>query len=153
MRWGRWLLISLAVVVVGVGLSSGGRALERSPTFCVSCHEMERPGKGWTVSGAEEDHPNCIMCHSGPGPLGVLEAQMRGLEMIVAHFVDSEEDLRGPFKAKVPDRFCTQCHDPKKIEPPHKKLPMTGKACKDCHRHREDWEFEGEVRGTNAEES
>jgi hypothetical protein len=143
----RRLAVRLAVVaVLGVALSAGGRALEKSPTFCVSCHEMERPGKGWDVSGAKEDHPNCIMCHSGPGPLGVLEAQTRGLGMIVAHFVKSEEDLKGPFKAKAPDRFCTQCHEPKKIEGPHKKFPTEGKACRDCHKHREDWEFNGELR-------
>jgi hypothetical protein len=146
MRWARWAAISLGVVIAGVGVSAGGRALERSPTFCVSCHEMERPGKGWKASEAAEDHPNCIMCHSGPGPFGVVEAQMRGLGMIVEHFVESEEELRGPFKAKVPDRFCTQCHDPMEIEPPHKKLSTQGKACRDCHKHREDWDFAGEVR-------
>jgi hypothetical protein len=149
MRW-RWALIPAAVVLIGVGLSTGGRALERSPTFCVSCHEMERPGKGWEVSGAKEDHPDCIMCHSGPGPLGVLESQMRGLKMIALHFLDDDEQLKGPFKAKAPDRFCTQCHDPVKIEPPHQKLPMAGKDCKACHKHREDWEFAGEVRESDA---
>jgi len=145
-RWARWAAIGVGVLIAGVGLSTAGRALERSPAFCVSCHEMERPGKGWKASNAAEDHPDCIMCHSGPGPLGVVEAQMRGLGMIVEHFVESEEKLRGPFKAKVPDRFCTQCHEPMKIEAPHKKLPMQGKACRDCHKHREDWDFEGEVR-------
>lgn len=145
-RWPRWVAIPLAALIIGAVLSTGGRALESSPTFCVSCHEMERPGKGWKKSEASEDHPNCIMCHSGPGPFGVVEAQMRGLGMIVAHFVDSEEDLRGPFKAKVPDRFCTQCHDRAKIEPPHRKLRTEGKGCRDCHKHREDWEFAGEVR-------
>lgn len=140
------MLIPAAAVVIGATLSAGGRALERRPAFCTSCHEMKRPGKGWEVSGAKNDHPDCIMCHSGPGPWGVVEAQMRGLEMVVAHFVESEEELRGPFKATVPDRFCTQCHDPMKIAPPHQKLPMAGRVCKDCHKHREDWEFEGEVR-------
>jgi hypothetical protein len=143
---------ALAVAaLIGVGLSAGGRALERSPTFCVSCHEMERPGKGWKVSGASEHHPNCIMCHSGPGPLGVLEAQARGLGMLVEHFVESEEKLKGPFKAKVPDRFCTQCHEPIKIEAPHQKFPRQGKVCRDCHKHREDWEFNGEVREHDAD--
>jgi hypothetical protein len=145
MRW-RWVLIPAIAVLIGVGLSTGGRALERKPSFCLSCHEMERPGKGWEVSGAKEDHQDCIMCHSGPGPLGVVEAQVRGLQMIVAHFVKSEEDLKGPFKSKMPERFCTQCHDPVKIEGPHRKLPMEGRECRDCHKHSEDWEFHGEVR-------
>lgn len=150
MKWG-WLTVSAAVVLSGVGVSAGGRALEHSPRFCVSCHEMERPGKGWTVSGAEANHPNCIMCHSGPGPSGVVESQMRGLTMIALHFLNDEDQLKGPFTAKVPDRFCTACHDPVKIEPPHKKLPMAGKACKHCHKHREDWEFTGEIRESDGE--
>ncbi len=149
MRW-RWALIPAAGVLIGLGLSTGGRALEHSPTFCVSCHEMERPGKGWEVSGTKDNHADCIMCHSGPGPLGVLESQMRGLTMIALHFLDDEDQLTGPFTAKVPDRFCTQCHDPVKIEPPHKKLPMAGKACKNCHKHQEDWEFAGEIRESEA---
>jgi nitrate/TMAO reductase-like tetraheme cytochrome c subunit len=145
-----WRVVGgLAVAaLVGVALSAGGRILERSPTFCVSCHEMERPGKGWKASGASEHHPDCIMCHSGPGPFGVLEAQTRGLGMLVEHFVESEEKLKGPFKAKVPDRFCTQCHEPMKIEAPHKKFSTEGKACRDCHKHREDWEFNGELRAS-----
>jgi cytochrome c-type protein NapC len=145
MRW-RWAVIVPVAVVIGIGLSTGGRALERSPAFCASCHEMERPDKGWKDSGASADHPNCIMCHSGPGPLGVVESQMRGLKMLALHFLDDEEDLKGPFKAKVPDRFCVPCHDRAVIESPHRKLPMAGRACRDCHKHREDWEFAGEVR-------
>ena len=151
MRWARWAAIGVGVLIAGVGFSTAGRALERSPAFCVSCHEMERPGKGWKVSDAAADHPNCIMCHSGPGPFGVVESQMRGLGMIVEHFVESEKELRGPFKAKVPDRFCVQCHDRAKIESPHKKLPTQGKACRDCHKHRDGWDFAGEVRESNGD--
>jgi hypothetical protein len=37
-----------------------------------------------------------------------------------------------------------------KIEAPHKKFSTVGKACRDCHKHREDWEFQGEIRGSGA---
>ncbi|MEO5657818.1 MAG: cytochrome C [Nitrospiria bacterium] len=141
-----WIVIPLVVFLAGVGISAGGRALERSPAFCASCHEMERPDKGWKDSGASLNHPNCIMCHSGPGPFGVVEAQMRGLRMVAAHFLLSEEKLKGPFKAKVPDPFCVQCHARAVIEPPHRRFPTQGKACRDCHKHGDHWEFAGEVR-------
>lgn len=43
---------------------AGGRAPEKQPTFCASCHESQEYYDLWLRSGAAKDHPNCIECHN-----------------------------------------------------------------------------------------
>ena len=128
----------------------GARYLEHQPGFCNSCHEMNRPHAGWVASGASQHHPDCIQCHSGPGITGVVEAELRGVGQLIAHFSDSEKELQGPFKYKVPREFCTQCHSMEKpqVKAAHTRFQekMEGRPCGTCHKHQEGWEFAGEIR-------
>src|ERR1700693_965174 len=144
----RWFLGSIALLGVAVIRASGGRYLETKSGFCNSCHEMNRPYDGWRSSGAERSHQNCIICHSGPGISGVLEAELRGAGQIIAHFALKKDELKGPFIAKVPNYFCTQCHNLSLPRTAKGHLPyqIDGKACSECHRHRQGWDFSGEVR-------
>lgn len=144
----KWLLGSLIIIVLAAMTASGGRYLETKPAFCDGCHEMNRPYEGWKSSGAERSHKNCILCHSGPGIPGVLEAEFRGAGQLAAHFTFKKEALKGPFIAKVPNEFCTQCHNlavPRTAKG-HLPFQIEGKACSECHRHRQGWDFSGEVR-------
>lgn len=128
----------------------GGRYLEHQPGFCNSCHEMNRPHAGWVAAGASQNHRDCIQCHSGSGITGIIEAEFRGLEQIMVHFIASEEELKGPFKSKVPSEFCTKCHSMEKprVRAAHARFKekMEGHPCGNCHKHLEDWEFSGEIR-------
>ena len=132
-------------------LVAGGRAVENHPAFCRSCHEMERPYEGWISSGASKSHSNCMDCHSGKGVPGVVEAELRGFGQLLEHFVLSRDELKGPFVANLPRRFCLKCHN---LELPrtakaHLPFHIDGKECSRCHKHREGWEFAGEIRKDN----
>ncbi len=124
-----------------------GRGLERQNWFCISCHEMRGYDKQSKESGASDSHPTCIGCHSGPGLPGIADSQIRGLKYFYLHSTGTEKQLTPPFKAKMPDHFCTQCHARATIAPVHARLPAQGRACAECHRHQPGWSFEGEVRG------
>jgi nitrate/TMAO reductase-like tetraheme cytochrome c subunit len=138
----------IAGVLAGLLVSGGGRMIENQPRFCNSCHEMNRPYQGWISSGASKSHGNCMDCHSGKGIPGVLEAQARGLGQLAEHFLLSEKELAGPFIAHVPRAFCMKCHDLQLARTAKAHLPfhIEGKECSKCHKHREGWEFSGEVR-------
>jgi len=137
----------LFLLIFPLATIKAGRKLEKHNGFCVSCHEMEHVLKEWQESGASEKHPECIQCHSGPGLLGEIESQWRGVKFTISHFTLPSEKLKPPFKAKVPITFCTQCHSKEKIIPIHRRFDTQGKQCADCHKHREGWEFLGELRG------
>jgi len=144
-RIGIWAFFGL---IGATSVISGGRFLENHPSFCHSCHEMERPYNNWIASSANRSHANCMDCHSGKGIPGVIEAELRGLSQLGEHFLLNEKELKGPFVATVPRRFCLKCHN---LELPrtakaHLPYKVEGKECSRCHNHREGWEFSGEVR-------
>lgn len=150
---GKSLILLWAALMVGVPFTTvrGGRLLEEQPAFCVSCHEMKHAWKEWIESGAAEHHPDCIQCHAGPGFLGMVESQWRGLRFVYVHLTASEEKLKPPFKAKMPPIFCLQCHPKEKIDPVHRRFKnFSEKMCADCHKHRKGWEFLGEYRADSS---
>ncbi|MHB8482236.1 MAG: NapC/NirT family cytochrome c [Nitrospiria bacterium] len=141
--FGSFVFTGLIATVV-----TGGRVLENHPSFCNSCHEMNRPHDGWISSGAEKSHPNCMDCHSGAGVTGVIEAELRGLGQLIEHFTLSERELKGPFIARAPKEFCLKCHHvqmPRTVKA-HRPFKIEGKECSRCHRHQAGWEFAGEIR-------
>ena len=76
---GTILAVSLALATV-----VGARALEQQPAFCASCHEERENYDRWLSSGAAAVHKNCIECHTGPGLVGILHGQARGLRHVDA---------------------------------------------------------------------
>ncbi len=151
----RYFVILLLLAGLIASLITGGRFLENHPSFCRSCHEMERPYAGWISSGAKNSHPNCMDCHSGKGIPGMVEAEVRGLGQLVEHFVLTEKEIKGPFVANIPKRFCLKCHNMElpRTAKAHLPLKIGGKECSRCHKHREGWEFSGEIRKENEEKS
>jgi cytochrome c nitrite reductase small subunit len=141
-------LTLLFFIGLGIFLVPAGRFLENHPSFCNSCHEMNRPYEGWKSSGANRSHSNCMDCHSGKGVSGIVEAESRGLGQLVAHFLLSEKELKGPFIAHVPRTFCLKCHDIQLPRTAKAHLPfrVENKECSGCHKHQEGWEFSGEIR-------
>jgi hypothetical protein len=62
------------------------------------------------------------------------------------HFTVDASELKPPFKAKVPDGFCVQCHSHSSIQKVHSCFEVGGYFCRECHRHSEGWDFAGELR-------
>jgi nitrate/TMAO reductase-like tetraheme cytochrome c subunit len=145
-HWRRYLLvIGLAsVVVVPTGLIWGGRVLERLPSFCASCHEMQPSYDGWMASGAAKDHPDCIGCHSREGIAGVFEAELQGVRMIGIHYFGKRMPGQA-IHAVMPEAFCLKCHASEKVLALHSMLQTQGRTCSDCHKHRVGWKFKGQV--------
>jgi len=83
-RWRKFFVVLgfASIMALPAGLIWGGRVLERNPSFCGSCHEMQPSYDGWMVSGAAKDHPTCIECHSEEGFYGILESEVRGIGLL-----------------------------------------------------------------------
>lgn len=140
-----WLPTVGLIVALTVATFAAGRKLEEEPRFCVSCHEMKDYYSQWIESGALRNHPNCIICHAGHGPIGIVEGQIRGLGYIWVHTTGSEKDLTPPFEVHMPDRFCTQCHAAPERLDAHRNVKIEGRECLFCHSHKPGRDFAGEV--------
>jgi nitrate/TMAO reductase-like tetraheme cytochrome c subunit len=126
---GVWGAVSVPVAVAQV------RRLESQPAFCYQCHEERPAHQAWLASGAARSHPNCIMCHSGPGFNGALAAQIKGARHVVKHFTG---DYVNPIQhADMPVEFCTQCHALSDIAGRHDEVSDFGvRPCAGCHNHK-----------------
>ncbi len=82
------------IVTIPFATVRGVRVLEEQPNFCVSCHERKHTLDEWKESGASENHKNCIVSHAGPGFLGIVESQWRGLRFVYVHYTASPERLK-----------------------------------------------------------
>jgi cytochrome c nitrite reductase small subunit len=123
----------------------GGRVLEHHPAFCISCHEMEPSYNGWIASGASKHHPDCIACHGQEGFWGTVDSELRGLRFMKIHFFEKRrKDF--PISAKVPEEYCIRCHSVGKLLDSHKMLMTRGHTCGDCHQHKSNSKFSGELR-------
>lgn len=138
------LIGAVAVPLIAAGTVTGGYLLEKQPGFCALCHEMQPSYDNWRASGAARDHPDCIQCHKGPGLAGILDAQRRGVQDIVAHV---SGNYPRPIVAQVPDAWCTQCHTGGEITNKHHEVPEFGvEDCAACHNHAPGASFKGEER-------
>lgn len=145
-NWRKGLIVAsfVGILALPVGIMGGGHVLEKSPSFCNSCHEMKASYEGWIQSGASKDHPDCISCHSGEGISGMLESKIRGLRMIGKHFLRLAP-REGRIRAAMPEHFCLKCHAPDKVVDSHLPFRIQGETCADCHKHREGWNFVGQI--------
>lgn len=124
---------------------AGGRKLEEQPRFCVSCHEMKDYYAQWVGSAANRHHPNCIVCHAGADIRGIVEGQMRGLGYIWTHYAGSPADRKPPFKAYMPNIFCTRCHAAPERMNAHRNVRIERRDCLVCHNHKPGRDFAGEA--------
>ena len=144
-NWGKGLIVagSIGILALPAAVITGGYFLEKSPSFCNSCHEMRASYNGWLSSGAAKDHPDCISCHRGEGLSGLLESEFRGMRMIGKHFF-GKQTSDWPIQAKMPEYFCLKCHSENKIVDSHAMFRIEKQTCADCHKHREGWKFLGQ---------
>lgn len=133
------------LLILGGALSGGGRLLEEHPGFCISCHEMKFYGRTFQTSGASRHHPDCIMCHSGPGIPGAVGAQMTGLHELAVHFFGSPHPARQFVTGVVPNENCIKCHVHGYDRDAHQGVPLRGRACAQCHNHYAEQDFGGQV--------
>jgi cytochrome c nitrite reductase small subunit len=140
------ILYVLGVLAIGgAALSAGGRLLESRVAFCSSCHEMKFFGEKYVTSGASKHHPNCIVCHSGPGVLGAVSAQMTGLDELRVHFFGHPNPSRVFRPGVVPNENCIKCHVNGYNREAHEAVPLMGRSCAECHNHFRDQDFGGVV--------
>jgi hypothetical protein len=141
----QWVFVSLMLLVLGGGLSVGGHLIEEKREFCLTCHEMKPLGKAYYASGASRHHQNCIICHSGPGVLGALGAQMTGIRELLVHAVGTPHPAVSFVGGVVPNENCLKCHTHGYDRAAHEGFPAKEKSCALCHNHYKDASFGGEI--------
>ncbi len=144
-RRGVILGIAGGIILIGFLSSLGGRWLEERPGFCISCHEMIFFGHTWKDSGASEHHGTCIDCHSGPGLLGAVAAQLTGLRELGAHFFSHPHPATSYGPGIVSNANCIKCHVRGYFRPAHKGFDASAHECAYCHNHFENRDFSGEI--------
>jgi nitrate/TMAO reductase-like tetraheme cytochrome c subunit len=119
----RTILYALAVAAgVGVLLAASGFAYaasqETHDTFCASCHTepestfVERSKSTTAVDLASYHTPQqtrCIDCHSGPGVLGRMGAELMGARNAAAWYTGMATQP-APLTFPIQDVNCLKCH-------------------------------------------
>lgn len=81
------------------------------PTFCGSCHIMDRPYRSWSrdVHGSKVG-ARCVDCHYAPGEQHTIKARFRGLSQLMSYFAGAS--AAGRRTAHAPGASCVtaECH-------------------------------------------
>jgi nitrate/TMAO reductase-like tetraheme cytochrome c subunit len=128
------ILAVLLPLIALLGIALTIRETNR-PTFCYSCHEMDRYYDSWKNSPHKE--LQCVDCHISPGTENMVIHKAKSIKQIYMHFRGVKP---GDIKGHVPDINCTRCHKESKelvvyhsLKITHKKHLTMGLKCVSCH--------------------
>ena len=115
-----WVLVG--IIVLGIFLAAGGFTFaatqEAHDPFCASCHTQpestffQRSIDAQAVDLASYHTPQktrCIDCHSGPGILGRMQAELLGARNTVAWYTHTAVQP-APLTFPIQDANCLKCH-------------------------------------------
>ena len=129
----KWLLGSVAGLVVLASLFVGAAFYTDQPQFCASCHEMKPYVDAW-ASGPHRSQW-CIDCHVGQGYPARLAHKFATLQEVVAHF-SGDTSFPRPSTVVVLDADCSACHasvSPKAAKGFDHAAHATQGPCQACH--------------------
>jgi hypothetical protein len=121
-RTRHWILALLGVLIAGLAVTAGGFAFaasqESHDSFCASCHtqpestffERSTAAQGVDLASYHtSQQTRCIDCHSGPGLVGRMRAELMGAHNAFAWITHTATQ---PAKLTVPiaDANCLKCH-------------------------------------------
>jgi nitrate/TMAO reductase-like tetraheme cytochrome c subunit len=111
LRWFVRILVILAIVVPP--FSAAMIVITGKPTFCNSCHIMNRYYDSWETSAHNE--VNCLACHLQPGFAGYVKGKINGLAQAVDCMVGR---IGTKANATVTDASCmrSECHTIEELE-------------------------------------
>ncbi len=107
-----------------------------TPTFCNSCHTMQKDYKTWKTS--VHKNVGCVACHQEPGILGFGIEKIAVTRMAVKFVLGS---YKNPILGEVRNKSCNRCHKNVKdkaiinrtIKVSHKEFLRKGAKCTECH--------------------
>jgi nitrate/TMAO reductase-like tetraheme cytochrome c subunit len=117
-----WIPILSAPVILGLAVTAGGFAFaaskESHDPFCASCHTQPESTFFQRSTAAQAadlasyhttQQTRCIDCHSGPGVIGRMRAELMGAHNAFAWITKTATQ---PAKLTVPiaDANCLKCH-------------------------------------------
>lgn len=137
----RLIAIGGVAVLLVVGLLAIASRATSNPSFCVSCHEMQREVRSWAKSPHSE--VTCYGCHAGSGLASLIGAKFELVGFVLRHISGLYEDPINPrseVQKSVSTEACVRCHTTKRVVTPrrgividHRIHPKKGIACTECH--------------------
>ncbi len=151
----RWCAAGFAVAVAVVGITALGLAVTSSPSFCMSCHEMQVVAEqGWMHSKHYNNRggvvAGCSDCHVPPSLFPKLWVKTRdGLKDVWVHFLGQSDPTKMDWEAlgksarsKIYQSACEKCHQ--NLEPEGASIKAlvahrenrraeSPKSCLECH--------------------
>ena len=103
----KWILILLALFVVGVAVNVGVVEYTSMPGFCAKCHYMEPYVSSWKES--KHSDVTCLKCHFPPGIKHWVYGKLNGLTEVIKTVTHRE----GPKpETEIEDASCLRggCH-------------------------------------------
>ncbi len=138
--WKKGIIIGGISIVALYALFQVGYYATSAPSFCSSCHEIDKYVTSWQTSAHKNF--NCLECHQPSGELGKLHAKARGLNYVFQQFSD---DYTITTRAQIFEQNCIECHLGDNKAYPSIRLTNTSKinhyetiknsqSCLECHR-------------------
>ena len=105
-----WWRFALGATLLLVAVVLGAEYGTSRPSFCGSCHIMNRYHESWKKSKHSENGVVCIDCHYPPGEHHTIRARFKGLEQLFSCLGMGARIVQTA--AFVSDRSCTtsECH-------------------------------------------
>ncbi len=116
------LTVLLGVAALGIVLAAGGftfaASQETHDPFCASCHTepestfFQRSTAAQAVDLAAfhtAQQTRCIDCHSGPGTIGRMQAELLGARNAAA-WITHTDVQPAPLTYPIQDQNCLKCH-------------------------------------------
>jgi nitrate/TMAO reductase-like tetraheme cytochrome c subunit len=105
------LIVVTFIAVLVIGTSEWYTA---QPTFCGSCHIMQKAHKSWEKS--KHKNVKCVECHYAPGESHAMKAKFKGLGQLFTYLATEEGEVRKP--AVINDLSCmtAECHPQQKLK-------------------------------------
>jgi nitrate/TMAO reductase-like tetraheme cytochrome c subunit len=106
----RWWMFAAGIVLFLVVLICGAEYATSRPSFCGSCHIMNRYHETWEKSKHAEEGVTCVACHYPPGEHHTLKAKFKGLGQLFSYLGTTVSTVQKA--ALVNDASCTAsgCH-------------------------------------------
>lgn len=97
--------------VSGLALIIGGEYYTARPSFCGSCHIMDRYYRSWTHDAHAGDmQVACVECHYAPGEQHTVKAKLRGLSQVFSYFSGRSDGGRLRSRAASESCLTADCH-------------------------------------------
>lgn len=137
-KWIKIMTLTLLFLALFASIGFTGLKATSTPSFCVSCHDMQPEYYTWKASAHSE--VACVNCHIEPGAKNLIKDKANGLVQVYKYATNT---YTAPIQMPnaISNKSCERCHNMPTREVnasgdviiPHNKHLKKDIGCTECH--------------------